>query len=232
LSRLNAAEGAWLEIPADFCSYLERARSAAVSTRGHFDISVGGLAQGGLAAVGSDGIECECDRSPPRARLTRPQMALDPGGDGKGVALDAAVALLREAGVRSALLDFGGSSWVAVGQPPQGPAWRVRLVDSDEVALGELLLRDASLSISATTQRGSDSTPHILDPRSGELLRASRWAAVVAPTATEAEVLSTALIVAGESGLSWLIGPGRAALLRSDGVLHRAGKLELAEPAE
>ena len=231
LSQLNAAGGEWLEIPGEFCAYLERARHDSERTRGLFDISVAGFAFGGLAAVGSDGIECECGATPARARLTRPGMALDPGGDGKGVALDAVAALLREAGVRSAMLDFGGSSWTAIGRPPEAKAWRIQLADTDGELLGELALRDASLSVSATTRRGSDTALHILDPRSGELVREPRWAAVIADRATEAEVLSTALIVAGEPGLGWLMGAEQGALLRQAGNIHRVGRFELVEPA-
>ena len=40
---------------------------------------------------------------------------LDAGGIGKGIALDAAAALLRARGVQAAYLDFGGSSQLAIG---------------------------------------------------------------------------------------------------------------------
>ncbi|MFN8640274.1 MAG: FAD:protein FMN transferase [Candidatus Binatia bacterium] len=50
-----------------------------------------------------------------RATLV-PGAALDAGGIGKGLALDAMAALLRRGGVRAAFLDFGGSSQLAVGR--------------------------------------------------------------------------------------------------------------------
>ena len=66
--------------------------------------------------------------------------------------------------------------------------------------LGIVYLRDQALSSSAsiTNDHAGPGQAHIVDPRTGELIVAKRFAAVLAPTATEAEVLSTALVVAPE----------------------------------
>jgi thiamine biosynthesis lipoprotein ApbE len=61
---------------------------------------------------------------------------------------------------------------------------------------------DASLSASAalrTTTEGNVEA-HIVDPKSGQLVRAPRASFAVSPSATDAEVLSTALIVARADG--------------------------------
>lgn len=52
-------------------------------------------------------------------RLLRPDVHLDLGGIAKGHALDLAADVLREAGVRAALLHGGTSAIVAIGAPPE-----------------------------------------------------------------------------------------------------------------
>ena len=53
---------------------------------------------------------------------------LDPGGIGKGWALDYAARALRKRGVTSALLSFG-STMVAIGAPPGKAGWDVEIRD-------------------------------------------------------------------------------------------------------
>ena len=128
------------------------------------------------------------------------RLHLDLGAVGKGFALDLMADLLREWQITSACLNAGGSSVLALTDDPQAaqPAW--------EVGLGEgrgertILLRDASLSGSGTAVKGS----HLIDPRTGQpVLRTSRtWA--FAPTAAQADALSTAFFVMNEAEIAAL----------------------------
>ena len=65
-------------------------------------------------------------------------------------------------------------------------------------------LCDTSLSVSAvwgkSFQAQGKTFGHILDPRTGEPAEAARLAAVVAPSATETDALSTALLTLGPAG--------------------------------
>jgi thiamine biosynthesis lipoprotein len=199
LSRINAAAPEWTEVPELLCWYLTRARDDSRRTDGAFDLTAGG------GVVGMEKVELDCQGL--RARLPARGMLLDPGGDGKGVALDAAIAVLRANGVKSALFDFGGSSWSGIGKPRNATAWLVRVEGVEEDSFVNVFLNDRALSVSSARRRredGSAGAPHIVDPTTGELVQERRVTAAVSESAIDAEVLSTALIVRGAVGFGWL----------------------------
>lgn len=129
-----------------------------------------------------------------RARLEA-SAVLDPGAIGKGLALDAAAALLARDGAEAAFLDFGGSSQTALGAPPGEAGWKVVV---SALAAGQshgvVFLRDASLS---TSRAGATDTAPIYDPRSGLAVTGPRLVTVLAKSATAADAWSTALVVMG-----------------------------------
>ena len=137
---------------------------------------------------------------PGRRVLIPAGLALDSGGDGKGVAVDLIVARLREEGVE-ALVSFGGSSTFGIGDGPDGAGWKLGVADVHGGWLGTVALIDAGLSVSHSIQIDqledgrNEHRPHIFDPATGELVTEVRTAVVYSPSATDAEVLSTALIV-------------------------------------
>ena len=193
LTRLSREAGVWVDVPGELLDYLERAVSGARRTGGVFDIT---LTRGGSQKI-------EIDRTGSRARLPAGSRALDPGGDGKGVALDTIAAILDQAGVGEALVDFGGSSFLARGGGPDGSGWSVALAGVDDELLGTLLLVDTALSVSSTVQRREGEGGvvaerfHLVDLNSGALVRKWRSVAVLSESATEAEVLSTAVAILG-----------------------------------
>lgn len=147
--------------------------------------------------------------------------ALDPGGIGKGLALDAIVEMLKGRGVTSAFLDFGGSSQTAIGAPPDDArGWGV-LVSGWEAGSshGIVRLRDASIS---TSRAGATDTMAIVDPRSGKDVGAARLASVVAPSATAADAWSTALVVLGKDGLAAAADHGIEAIVEDAGGVARS----------
>ncbi len=142
----------------------------------------------------------EIDRTLQTIRFRREGIRLDLGGIGKGYALDRAAAVLDSRGIHRALLDFGGQV-LALDPPPGEPGWLVAVSDpaSTEAALGGYEITRASVSTSATVERGS----HILDPRTGKPPEGALSATSCARTATEADALSTILFVLGpEAGLA------------------------------
>ncbi len=115
---------------------------------------------------------------------------VDLGAVGKGYALDRMAATLSEWSIADACLNGGGSSVLALGAAsPDTVGWPVGLGEGR----GErtIALAAASLSGSGTAAQG----PHLIDPRSGEpALRTTRaWA--LAPTAAQADALSTAFFL-------------------------------------
>ena len=126
----------------------------------------------------------------------REETSLDFGGFAKGYALKKIGVLLREAGVGSAFVDFGNSSILGIGRHPYGPCWRVSLPDpATGNALAEFDLVDRALSVSGNT---AAHTEHIVNPRTGLRDASRQIVAVVADDPLDAEVVSTAWMIAGE----------------------------------
>ena len=129
-----------------------------------------------------------------------------------------------DAGVESALIHGGTSTVCAIGAPPGGGAWKVAIetpVPAEVAAAGTrtnapqpkallatVSLRDESLSVSAVWGRsfaeGSRTYGHVLDPRTGQPVDHALLSAVVLPSATETDAVSTALLTMGWPGMEWL----------------------------
>lgn len=136
--------------------------------------------------------------------LTVPDgMQLDLGAVGKGYAADETAAVLRENGIASALLDFGGNI-LTIGTKPDGSPWRVGVRDPDsEGDLGVLELNSQGVSVSGGYEKffvGEDGERywHILDPATGAPARSGLvQTAVVSDESKRCDALSTALFVMG-----------------------------------
>jgi thiamine biosynthesis lipoprotein len=219
-SRMNAGAGSPFRAPPALARILADSKRLHVATRGAFDVTVGplialwteagrsgqlpGAAELGAALrrVGSDRIVL----GPEGAVMLEPGMGVDFGGVGKGFALDRMRERLAEHGITRALLDFGGSSWLALGAPEEGDAWRVLLRDGRGGFAGVVSLRDANLSFSesmaGSTEIEGRRYGHVIDPRSGWPLEVPVAGLALAGDGTTAEALSTALVVLGpERGL-------------------------------
>ena len=147
-----------------------------------------------------------------------PGLELDFGGIGQGIGADAALAVLRERGVTSALIDLSGD--IAVSDAPPGrTGWNI---DLDDPWHTKLELANAAVTTSGdrfqhmdvaadggttTAADGGTTTrrSHIIDPATGEPLTTRVEVVVVARTGVEADALATALSVMGpERGLALL----------------------------
>lgn len=157
-------------------------------------------------------------REPGRMRLSEAGMALDLGGIGKEYAVDKTIALARKHGITSAMVNFGRDIRV-FGHPPEGGSWRIGLENplSPDSCWSGVAIDDAAVCGSGVYARGFDLDGHryghILDPRTGwpaESGCTASW--VIAPSCTEAGILSTAAVVLGVSeGLQLIDGTWRAA---------------------
>ena len=234
LSRLNRdAHRLPVPVSADLADFVRAALRISEATGGAFDPTVGSLVQAwDLRGEGRIPTADELDRArgavgyrkvrlDPRdgtVSYSHPGLWIDPGGIGKGYALDHAAQVLRSRGVESALLDFGGQL-LAVGAPPGEEAWLVAVADPGDRRRPALLLalRDLSASTSGQSERGRSAggrwVGHILDPRSGAPVERRGSVTVIAPTGTEADGLATALFVMGaDRGLEWAARQGRLAV--------------------
>jgi thiamine biosynthesis lipoprotein len=237
LARLNAtAADGWQPVEADLFSLLLAARDLHERTGGAFDMAAGSLVRtwGFLRRQGrtptaeelarareAAGMQwVEFDTAASRVRFTRPGVELNPGAIGKGWAIDRLMERLREREVSSALVHGGSSSVRAIGSqgPPQPgrrgwpvgmrhplrPGRRLATVQLDDRALGT-----SGSGTQFFIERGRR-LGHILDPRTGVPAEGVLSATVIAPTAAEADSLSTALYVLGPAGLARLAPPDGA----------------------
>lgn len=212
LAQLNRAAGkGHVPISADLHRALEQMIDLVEETHGAFDPGVGPLVAFWSSATppstkstpkgGDVAIRSVLSLAAGSAALTA-GAALDPGAVGKGIGLDAAARVLRAAGVDAALLDFGGSSQLALGGPPDSPrGWPVAVTGLlDGELRGVVVLRDAALSTSRARPAGAPEGT-LIDPRSRRPVDRARVVTVRSHSAAAADAWSTALVVLGRAGV-------------------------------
>lgn len=132
-------------------------------------------------------------------RFSRPGVTLDLGAIGKGYAIDQGAGILREAGIARALIHGGTSTVFAIGGP-----FKIAIASNTEEPITTVELKNTALSVSAVWGKsiriGRKTYGHILDPRSGKPVSRALLAAVILPSATETDALSTALLTCGIAG--------------------------------
>jgi thiamine biosynthesis lipoprotein len=154
-----------------------------------------------LAATGHRNIIL--DKENLTVRFAKPGVEIDPGGIGKGYAVDRVVEVLRGMGVRSALVSAGGSSMYGLGAPPGQDGWRakIRRPDRPEETAAEVVLRDSSMSTSGTSEKffvsGGRRYSHIFDPRTGYPAQGMLSVSVVAPRTLDSEAWTKPMFILG-----------------------------------
>lgn len=228
LFQLNAKAGQGpLEVSADLAAALEAMRIAARSTGGAFEPGVGPVvhrlrrgeepSDANRLAVRNGRINSALTLTDTTARLSE-GAALDAGGIGKGIALDAMAEHLRAANVRGAYIDFGGSSQIALGNPGEDrDGWTMVVAGAAERSvLGTLVLRTGSLSTSRASNSNNPAGA-IVNPDTGLAIEPPVVVTVHAADAASAEYWSTALVVLGAGGLERARAAGVEAVMDNGG---------------
>ena len=221
LSRINREAGnGEVQVSQEMATLLDRCLRYSDASEGAFDITVGALVKawgfyGGEGSMprpwslwwarrNSGYQHLEVDATKSTVRFLRSGIQLDPGGIGKGYAVDRAIAVLREYGVQRALVSSGTSSIFALGAPPDNSGgWDLDLRGADGTDDGfmTVTLKDESLSTSGSYEKffEEDGTRygHILDPRTGRPALGMIAVSVIGPSAIDTEAWSTALYVNG-----------------------------------
>jgi thiamine biosynthesis lipoprotein len=174
-----------------------------------------------LAKVGHSGLLVSADR----VALIRHGAAITLNGIAQGYATDRVVDRLRQAGLSTTLVDMGEIR--AIGARPEGTPWRIGLADPDKPgALTETIdLVDRAVSTSAGAGFRFDSKgrfTHLFDPATGRSPSRYSTVSVIAPTATEADALSTAFSLLPVSRIRDIVSirPNvQARLIESGGTL-------------
>lgn len=133
-------------------------------------------------------------------RLHAPVMAVTLNGVAQGFATDRAVAVLRRHGIEHALVNSGEIG--SLGAKPNGNDWTVGVQHPRQrdafVALATLSGRSLSTSGDYETTFSADfSKHHIFDPTTGQSPHETASVSIAAPSAMQADALSTAAMVLG-----------------------------------
>jgi len=204
------------ELFALLASCLEYSRKS----EGAFDITVGPLikvwgfykGEGGMPqpqeindALNRVGYRhVQLDPATRTVRFAHAGMDLDPGGIGKGYAVDRMVDVLKRAGIRMALVSASGSSIYGLGAPPDAPeGWpiTIRAPRDPSAVAAQVALKDMSLSTSGRYERffwaDGRTYSHIFDPRTGYPAQGTSAVSVVAPRTIDSEAWTKPFFING-----------------------------------
>jgi len=140
-------------------------------------------------------------------RFTRPGLELDPGGIGKGYAVDRVADILRQAGIGSGFISAATSTVYGIGVPPSDArGWEVRIVHprNRQQTVESIYLKDESLSTSGNYEKfftaGNRVYSHIMDPRTGFPAQGMLQVSIVAPRAIDSEAWTKPVYI---NGAAW-----------------------------
>ena len=228
LSRINREAGA-TEVTTDpeTFHFLETSLAWSARSHGAFDITVGRLmktwgffgANGAMppekqicAARNQTGWQkVRLDGTRRTVRFLSHGIELDPGGIGKGYAVDRAIKILRSRHIPVALLSAGSSTIYALGAPPGEPGWKIHAPapGKETRMVSTVVLRDTSLSTANCSEKISVDNGHlygaIMDPYTLSLVEGILQATAISPSATDSDALSNALFVSGPQDRALLL---------------------------
>lgn len=240
LERLNAAfaSGARAPVDPELAALLQDARAYALQSDELFNPAIGNLirlwgfhADLPQSAVPDDEkIRAQVKAAPSMREVhvengeawsTNPAVRIDLGGYAKGYALDEAAGILKQHGIRNALVNIGGNV-LALGAHGGRP-WKVGLQHPRKPGiLATLELHDGeAIGTSGDYQRyfeaGGRRYCHLIDPRTGRPAEGMQSVTVLVSgshAGTRSDVLSKPLFIGGPQTLATL-----AAAAKLDGVL-------------
>lgn len=236
LGQLNR-EGRLDAAPAELVSLLAEAVEFGDLTRGAFDVTVNPLVQAKAqkGTLPTAPVDYGAIRlSGAGVRLAHPGMSVTLDGIAKGRVVDGAGEVLHRQGFEHMLVEAGGDL-MARGQRDGVSPWRVGIAHPRPQGSHSLLARFAVTEQAVATSgdymnsfNQDYSEHHIVDPRNGHSPPELASVTIVAPTATAADALSTAVMVLGvEDGLALLEKlPDVAGLIVTKEMeIHRSGNM-------
>lgn len=143
------------------------------------------------------------DKNQQTVELLKPGMQLDLGGIAKGYAVGEALQIIKQFGIRSALVDGGGD--ISVGEPPPGrDYWEVALAREQvdgETRFVTINLYNKNVSTSGDMYQfveiDGQRYSHILNPQTGLGATEQYQATVIAGKGAHADAFASALTLTG-----------------------------------
>jgi thiamine biosynthesis lipoprotein len=191
-------------------------------SEGAFDISVGplmkvwGFYKGSgrlphraevMAAMTRVGYRhIQLDPAKLTVRFDEPGLEMDPGGIGKGYAVDRMIQVLRTKGIKIALVSGSYSSIYGMGAPPNEPrGWQIKIRDpkNQRQTVETVYLHDMSLSTSGGYEKFFRAEGkvycHIMDPRTGYPAQGMLSVSVIAPRTLDSEAWCKPFFINGRA---------------------------------
>lgn len=208
-----------IKVSKDLMRVLVQAQEISRVTNGAFDVTVGPLIQLWRGARRAKELPTVAQVSAARdlvgyrmmkldlrrgtVELLKPGMRLDLGGIAKGDAADEAMKVLKQHGIRSALIEMGGDILVSAA-PPGAKGWRLEVPNASKtLAMPQMLFTNCAVSSSGDTEQFTEMNgarwSHVVDPRLGWALTSRAQATVVAKNGLLSDPLSTAMTVGSDS---------------------------------
>jgi thiamine biosynthesis lipoprotein len=214
-----------VEVSPEMYQLLEQCLEYSRASEGAFDITVGPLMKvwgfykgsgklphraevsAALTKVGYRHVRLDANAR--TVQYDRPGVEIDPGGIGKGYAVDRMVNVLRQKGFQNALVAGSGSSIYGMGTPPaEARGWRIEIKnpwDTSRTA-AEIFLKDMSLSTSGSYEKffrvGGRTYSHLMDPRTGYPAAGAASVSVIAPRTLDSEAWTKPYFVNGRQWAS------------------------------
>lgn len=264
ISRVNEARGGRVNVSEETADLILAAQQYSSLTGGKFDITVGRLEelwnfsgddphvpaeadiQAALPHVGYQNIQvaltAETEKSAAAVQLTDPDTRLDLGAIAKGYIEDMAANYLKDHGVESAILDFGGSIF-CIGEKEAGKPFTIGIErpfaadgEGGKTVLGSVQVRDQVVVTSGTYERKFYENGvlyhHVLDPQTGYPCETDLdGVTIVGKSAQDCDGLSTSCLLLGLDAGKALIESMpdyEAVFVGKDGKITVTGGLDFA----
>jgi thiamine biosynthesis lipoprotein len=220
LSRVNReAARSPVKVDAELFDFIAECLRYSRESDGAFDITVGPLMKAWGFFRGEGRLPSDAELEEARGRIgyqhvvlnlkertiffDRPGVELDLGGIAKGYAVDRAVAVLKQHGVRSAFVSAGGSTIYGLGSPPGKTAWEVEVqdpVDHNRIAT-TVRLKGQALSVSGSYEKFFELDgvrySHVMDPRTGRPVQGVLSVAVITGNGVDGDALDNVFYALG-----------------------------------
>jgi len=209
----RAPAGTEMEMPESVAELMELSRRYHDQTGGRFDPTIGALIRiwgfgswrGGWPGEPSDAelamARAACgfgnlDIAGKRITKHNDGLMLDFSAIAKGYAVDRMGDILRAAGCRDFIIEFGGDI-LAAGNAPGKRGWTVAGPSLDE----PVTIINMAIATSGSEHQHRNGLSHVIDPLSGRPLAVGPPVSATAATCAEADALATArLVESGQQG--------------------------------
>ncbi len=203
----TAGSGQYIKISTDLWNMLQESVKAAKLSNGNFDVTIGPLTQlwrrmkrqkqlpthtqisEAKAKIGIEKIRF--DRANQSVMLETKGVRLDFGGIGKGFAEDEMMKILKQNGIKSALIEAGGNIIVSNAPTDSPKGWEI-FINKESY-----FLKNCGISTSGDAYQfveiDGKKYAHILDPKTGIGFTEPHQISIIANDGTKSDWISTAL---------------------------------------